>query len=662
MMLKIGVLFILFIFLWCYPVQAVSHDNPFIKEKRIQNFTFRCLIAAEYIDLSDEYKIDCPSNTNIIKTKKVNKICITGTKYLVGPSRVYTSLQQVTSLLNPGDTVEVDGGFSYPGGVNFNRPGTPDEKIIIRGVRDANGLRPVISGGVNSVAFTTPFPYNVPNGGHHYIFEGFEVTGGSSRCIFLQAKDLTIRDCYVRDCPNQGILGADQGSGNSVIEYTEVTRCGSGTSNHQIYMATDQVNNPGSVFRMSHCYIHNATGGNNVKSRAERNEIYYNWIEGARYHELELIGADVNADGGNPRLRREDSEVVGNVLFKKQTPVNDINFSVVRIGGDGTGMSHGRYRFLNNTVLAGTGAIFRMFDTLESLEIHNNVFFNLTGNVNLTRTTEARWTSGQPRISGSNNWVKTGTINIPAQLTATISGSNPLFADVSSDNLMPLQNSPLVNTGILPSVPVPGYEFPNPLPAPGYFPPAGTPETFSEAISRPSEDQVDIGAYEYVPPAVIQNINGNRNVCSSASGHLYTVEAAGAATFMWQITGGQMTWSNTRKDSVVIGWNQQPGLYQFSVRPYNIIQQPGVQIITDIDVVVSDTLIWKGLSPDWTDEDNWEPRAVPQYCHDVWIRDEMVGFNPVLQSIVPEKIHSLLIEGNHQLILVSGSILMIEQP
>ena len=33
-------------------------------------------------------------------------------------------------------------------------------------------------------------------------------------------------------------------------------------------------------------------GGNAVKSRAQRNEIYYNWIEGAVYHELELIGPD----------------------------------------------------------------------------------------------------------------------------------------------------------------------------------------------------------------------------------------------------------------------------------------------------------------------------------------------------------------------------------
>ncbi len=64
-----------------------------------------------------------------------------------------------------------------------------------------------------------------------------------------------------------------------------------------------------------------------MKSRAERNEIYFNWVEGGRYHELELIGAD----GQAPGLAREDSDLVGYVLRK----TND-SYSI-RIGGDGTG-------------------------------------------------------------------------------------------------------------------------------------------------------------------------------------------------------------------------------------------------------------------------------------------------------------------------------------
>src|ERR1041384_8237829 len=55
-------------------------------------------------------------------------------------------------------------------------------------------------------------------------------------------------------------------------------------------MATDETAFPGAVFRMQHCYVHDGNGGNNVKTRAERNEIYYNWIEGAAYRAVELSG------------------------------------------------------------------------------------------------------------------------------------------------------------------------------------------------------------------------------------------------------------------------------------------------------------------------------------------------------------------------------------
>ncbi len=174
--------------------------------------------------------------------------------YQVGPSRTYTTLQAVAELLNPGDIVEVDGEHTYPGDVEFNRPGSATAPIRIRGVR-INGQRPVISGGVNAVAFTTPWPYNVSEGGHHYILEGFEITGASSRGIFHQARNLTVRDCRITHSRN-GILGADQGSGSLLLEYNEIAHCGEGGSAHQIYMATDEVNNPGSVFRMQHCYIH----------------------------------------------------------------------------------------------------------------------------------------------------------------------------------------------------------------------------------------------------------------------------------------------------------------------------------------------------------------------------------------------------------------------
>jgi hypothetical protein len=65
--------------------------------------------------------------------------------YQVGSSRSYARLQDVTSLLAPGDIVEVDGGASYSSGVLLETAGTADRRITIRGVR-VGGKRPIISG------------------------------------------------------------------------------------------------------------------------------------------------------------------------------------------------------------------------------------------------------------------------------------------------------------------------------------------------------------------------------------------------------------------------------------------------------------------------------------------------------------------------------------
>jgi hypothetical protein len=414
--------------------------------------------------------------------------------FRVGPGRQYTAPGQVAGLLAPGDTVLVDGNTTYAGGIVFRNAGSPDQRIVIMGI-PINGNRPVISGGSDGVTFRTDYPYDGP-GADCYTFEGFEVTGATNRGIFHQAKDLIIRDVVVHNCMH-GILGADQGSGSCLLEYSEIYSCGSGSSYHQIYMATDEVHNPGSVFRMQFCYVHDGAGGNNVKSRAERNEIYYNWIEGAYYHELELIGPD-GGDGGNPRLKREDSDVCGNVLWKKTKPAGDTEFfNVTRIGGDGTGESHGRYRFVNNTFICGSRAVFRMFDSLESVEMHNNVFYRIDGTgVQIMRTVEALWTTGAPVIAGSNNWVQTGSSQVPSQWSGTVTGSSPGFADIASGDLRPGSGSPLINGGKSnPSGPV-GFPFASPLYPPAYIPPPAARLSPGTAQLRAGDGAIDIGAFE----------------------------------------------------------------------------------------------------------------------------------------------------------------------
>jgi hypothetical protein len=418
-----------------------------------------------------------------------------GEVYQVGPGLLYEELEDVADLLEPGDIVEVQGDATYPS-VWFQEHGTESAPIVIRGIR-VNGKRPHLSGGNNTVELQ----------GNWYVFEGFEVTGGASRCIYHHAANIVIRDVVVHDCPAHGILGADQDSGSLLLEHCEVYATGNGFSQHQIYMATDEVAHPGSVFRMQHCYIHDGNGGNNVKSRAERNEIYYNWIEGAAVQELELIGPD---PGGAPAgwsegMAREDSDVVGNVLWSKNG-----TYSIVRVGGDATGQSWGRYRFVNNTIVTASASsstgVFRLFDGMESIEMHNNVIY-LTGSggPRIVRAVEVDWTAAGEQIAGSNNWIETGSTLVPSQWTGTIVGADPGFVDLTGGDLRPVLGSPLIGVANPAPAGPPGFAFPSPQLPPQWHPPPGVLEPVGSADSRPAHGALDIGAFEYVEDLLFED-------------------------------------------------------------------------------------------------------------------------------------------------------------
>jgi hypothetical protein len=387
--------------------------------------------------------------------------------YEVGPGQPYASLGEVADMLAPGDLVLVSGGASYPGGVRLEQDGTPGAPITIRGV---GSPRPVLSGSTNTIELA----------GDNTVLENFDLTGGSFRCLYLHADGLVVRDTVVHHCPAHGILGADNDSGDATLERVEVHHAGGGDRNHSIYVATDEVAHPGSVFRMLHCWVHDATGGNLVKSRAERNEILYNRLEGneASYHELELIGPDPAGGSVVPGVR-EDSDVVGNVLVHTR---EDFRYAA-RVGGDATGESEGRYRFVANTFVgtAQSGyTIFRAFDRLESIEAVGNVMHR-PGGVQVLREAEADWVGGARALSGSANWITSGS-DVPVELAGSLSGSDPGL-DAS---LRPLPASPVVDVGYAAS-PLPGFEPPL----------AGL---IGAGASRPVDDALDIGAYELPDP------------------------------------------------------------------------------------------------------------------------------------------------------------------
>ncbi|MEO8276908.1 MAG: hypothetical protein ABI639_11865 [Thermoanaerobaculia bacterium] len=442
--------------------------------------------------------------------------------YLVGPTRSFTQLTQVAGLVGPGDVVLVDGGATY-NPVVFENDGAAGNPITVRGVR-VGGARPILAGGSNTIEIQSD----------HFAVESFEITGGSFRCVYHHSDDVLMRDLYVHDCPAHGLLGADEDSGSLTLEYSEFARAGNGGSQHMIYMSTDQIAHPGSVFRMHHCYLHDTTGGNAVKSRAERNEIDYNWIEGAQYHLLELIGPDEGAVTPPPGIR-EDSDVIGNVLIHKAyDPPGaagpfDGNFYFVRVGSDmrcddgGTNSTRGRYRFVNNTFVrvdGGTGShVFRPFGYVQSIEMSNNVFYSVAaGALAMVRSDndERCWTDGE-QIGGQQNWVETGTTALPAGWTGTITGAAPGFVSTGTYDFRPAAGSPLLNVGTSTPTGAPGFPFPSPLFPPAFEPPQRIVLPGSPAPARIQQGVIDVGAFERPGSLFVDGFEGQSSSRWSAT-------------------------------------------------------------------------------------------------------------------------------------------------
>jgi hypothetical protein len=426
--------------------------------------------------------------------------------YTVGPSgRQYTQLSALVDSvdLEPGDVVLVDGGTTYSGNivVRSGDRGAAGNPVTFRWSRSGS-TRPVLSGGSHTIKFQQS---------NHVVFEGFDVRGGTSSCIFSEAHDVTVRDTIVRDCPSHGILGADNNSGSFTLEYSEIYNAGSGTHRHPIYMQSDQVAYPGAVFLMRFNYVHDGNGGSLLKNRHERALIYYNWFENSAYQELELIGPDCETQqsGWSPNLRREDVDLVGNVIVHTSSWRN-----AIRTGGDLNGRNQGRLRMVNNTIIfnrAGIANAILVQLGQESVEMHNNVIFQTGSGAapNILRVHEAGevetpycaptsrepWTSGR-KVAGSNNWVQSSAALVPGELTGTLRGNDPGLANIGQLQLRPTANSPLVSTGN-PQPPAPSaFPFPSPLQLPRFDPPLRAKLAAGAEVARVPGTRIDIGALE----------------------------------------------------------------------------------------------------------------------------------------------------------------------
>ena len=426
--------------------------------------------------------------------------------FTVGPSgREYTQLSTVFAANNlaPGDIVEVDGSATYGSVVvGDDDGGTPGNPVIIRWQRANGATRPLIQGGTHSIKFEQS---------NHVVLEGFEVRGGTSTCVFSEAHDVTVRDAVIHACPGHGILAADLNSGSFTLEYSEIYDAGAGSTRHPIYMQSDEIAYPGSVFRMRFNYVHNGNGGNLLKNRHERAEIHSNWFEGSVYQEIELIGPDceTQAGGWTRATKREDAELVNNVIVHTSTTWPN----AIRIGGDLNGASDGRVRMVGNTIVFDRpGAATAVYVQLGagSVEMHNNAIHqtggaapailreNTTADAPVCAPFVTQPWSGARSVAGTRNWVQSAATFVPPEWAGTVVGSDPGFRDVVARNFRPLATSPLRNAGINRPPSPAAFPMPWPLPAPQYDPPLRAKLAIGDQRARIPQGYftVDIGALE----------------------------------------------------------------------------------------------------------------------------------------------------------------------
>lgn len=426
--------------------------------------------------------------------------------WTVGPSgREYTQLSTLFNANNlaPGDIVEVDGSATYTSVVvGDDDGGASGNPVIVRWRNAAGATRPVLQGGTHTIKFQRS---------NHVVFEGFEVRGGTSSCIFSEAHDVTVRDAVIHACPGHGILGADLNSGSFTLEYSEIFDAGSGSTRHPIYMQSDEIAYPGSVFRMRYNYIHNGNGGNLLKNRHERAEIHSNWFEASAFQEIELIGPDceTQASGWTRATRREDAELVNNVIVHTSATWPH----AIRIGGDLNGASDGRVRMVGNTIVFDRpGAATAVYVQLGagSVEMHNNAIFQTGGAApailreNTTADTPVcapfvttPW-SGARSVFGTRNWIQSSATFVPPEWTGTVAGVDPGFRDIAARNFRPLATSALRNAGNNRPPSPAAFPMPWPLPLVSFDPPLRVKQAIGDRRARIPQGYftVDIGALE----------------------------------------------------------------------------------------------------------------------------------------------------------------------
>jgi hypothetical protein len=287
------------------------------------------------------------------------------TIFHIGPDRETKTLGAISAQLQPGDVVEIDPGV-YREVLKLRASGSADAPIVIRGVGET---RPVFDAQNLDVSGRGPIPRAIfqIEGAYvtieHLEFKNARNGENAAGIRLLNSTDATIRDCKISAC-DMGIFGGDRET--ATIENCDVgfnsTKAFNGYA-HNFYMSGNRV-----VVRG--CRIHDCPFGQNFKSRAHYNELWYNAITDSNEGEVGIVDGKGDTDRSN-----SNSLLVGNLIISP--PNRTGNHSKFVLFGSESGNAHDGTLFLFHNILqAGDRRIkfITLADTNASLLARDNTF------------------------------------------------------------------------------------------------------------------------------------------------------------------------------------------------------------------------------------------------------------------------------------------------
>ena len=413
----------------------------------------------------------------------------------VGPGQDREHLRSIDwDGLQPGDEVQVHARPEpYREKLIIRPSGTRKQPIVIRGISDKQGNKPVIDG-ENALAFQkTDVRLSrralVIIGGHrnradHIILDNLELRNANNKlqffydnqpepyaangaAVFVQnGRNVTIQNCHIHSCC-MGVQTAYYPNvdnfvlrGNYIHNNGDFTRQRWG---HNVYLQGKRTliefNRFGEMY----------SDGNNIKDRSQEVIIRYNWIQGGMSRQIDLVETK--------HYPVAHAWVYGNVIISGKRTKNP---KMILFGGDlpKKNLSRsGTLYFFNNTVHFTQNRMdaFIYINRKDCCSlILNNAFVG--GGLSPAITMGPTFAAGAHNLIAKNA-VATGFTN-------TVHGSLEQFQSIGGIPYFPYSTSLLVNNGTA-NVPTKVRYMPAPVPG--------------RRIPRPASGHMDIGAYEYVP-------------------------------------------------------------------------------------------------------------------------------------------------------------------